>query len=419
MRRRKLTQDIDWITVLIYGMLTLIGWLAVYSAQYDDTHPSIFDFSKNYGKQFIWMISAFSIATLILMIDSKFFSTFSYPIYFLFIFFLAIVLIFGKEVAGNKAWFQIGAYRLQPSEFAKFALNLALAKYLSTLNINMKETKTRLRIFGLISLPMILILLQKDTGSAIVFLSFFLVLFREGLPSFWLILGLSILLLCILALLLNKIYLITALAVLTLCGIYLFKKNKKIIFLLVTAFIISSGIIYGVNFLFDNFLRAHQRQRIEVLLGKELDLKGAAYNVNQSKIAIGSGGFWGKGYLSGTQTKFEFVPEQSTDFIFCTIGEEFGFFGSSLVLLIFLTLLLRTIFIAERQRSKYSRIYAYGVASVLFMHMLINIGMTIGLAPVIGIPFPFISYGGSSLWAFTILVFILLRFDADRLTILR
>lgn len=419
MRRRPITQDIDWLTVSLFVVLTIIGWFAIYAAVYDETQPNIFDLSKNYGKQFVWIISAYLLAALILMIDSKFFSTFSYPIYIFFMLLLVAVLIFGKEIAGSKSWFEIGSFRLQPSEFVKFAANLALAKYLSSLNINMKDRKTRLRVFGLILLPVLLILLQKDTGSALVFTSFLIVFYREGLPSFWLILGFIILTICILALLVNKIYLFIILLVLVALLIFLFKKDKKIISLVVIALVILSGIIYGTDYLFNKVLRAHQKQRIEVLLGKDMDNKGAGYNVNQSKIAIGSGGLWGKGFLNGTQTKFDFVPEQSTDFIFCTIGEEKGFFGGVVLLLLFLGLLLRILFIAERQRSKYSRIYAYGVAAILFFHMVINIGMTIGLAPVIGIPFPFVSYGGSSLWAFTILLFILVRFDADRLTVLR
>jgi rod shape determining protein RodA len=332
---------------------------------------------------------------------------------------LVAVIFFGAVIKGSHSWFKIGEFAIQPAEFAKFATNMALAKYLSTLDIRMQNTRTKI-IAGVIMIaPVVLILLQNETGTALVYTSFIFVLYREGLSGNVLLLGFAAAVLFILALLVSKSVLIGIIAGIALIFFFLVRKNKKNVFIILSGVAVAFVIIFSVDHVYHHVLQEHQRTRIDVLLGKSIDLKGAGYNVNQSKIAIGSGGGFGKGYLQGTQTKYEFVPEQSTDFIFCTVGEEWGFFGSVVVIGLFMVLLARIIYVAERQRSQYSRIYGYGVACILFFHVMVNIGMTIGLAPVIGIPLPFFSYGGSSLWSFTILLFIFVKLDAYRLQILR
>ena len=416
--QKNIFHNIDWITVFLYLTLVFLGWINIYAAIYDESHKSIFDISQRYGKQLIWIAAAIILALIILIIDAKFFSTFAYPIYIISILSLLAVLLLGTRIAGSKSWFQIGAFGIQPAEFAKFATNLAIAKYLTTLNINLKKIKTIIKSLLIIGIPAILILLQHDMGSALVYSSFILVLYREGLSGSILILGVMIVVLFILTLILGKFIFIGILAGIAFLMFFFIKRNRKNIYSIIGILVLTIAFVFSVDYGFKNVLKPHQKKRIEVLLGKEVDLKGAGYNVNQSKIAIGSGGFSGKGFLKGTQTKYNFVPEQSTDFIFCTVGEEWGFVGSFVVIFLFIALLIRLIKLAERQRSDFSRIYGYGVASILFFHIVVNIGMTIGLTPVIGIPLPFFSYGGSSLWAFTILLFIFLKQDANRLEVL-
>ena len=412
-------QNIDWTIVLIYLALVIFGWLNIYAAVYNENHKNIFDITQNYGKQLLWILLSFVLALVILIIDGKFYPAFSYPIYLISTILLVVVMVLAPEVKGAKAWLEFGSFKIQPSEFSKFATNMALAKYLSTLNIRIQDQKTKIFSIALISIPILFILLQNDTGSALVFFSFIFVLYREGLSGNILLLGFLIALLFILTLLIDKLFLIAILAGIAIIFFMVVRKNRNNIIIIVSGLLIASSFIYSVGYVFDHALEPHQKQRINVLLGKETDLKGAGYNVNQSKIAIGSGGFFGKGFLEGTQTKFAFVPEQSTDFIFCTIGEEWGFVGSLVTITLFIVLIVRIILISERQRSTYSRIYGYGVASIFFFHVMINIGMTLGLAPVIGIPLPFLSYGGSSLWSFTILLFIFIKLDSYRLMILR
>lgn len=404
--------------MLLYFILVLIGWVNVYAAVYNQEHQYIFDLSQNYGKQLIWIGTSAFLALVILIIDAKFFSTFSYVIYFLIIAMLIGVLLFGKEIAGSKSWFQIGSFSIQPAEFAKFATVLALAKFLSKMDLNLNKLSTKAIAIAIIFTPAVLILLQHDTGSAMVFTALILVLYREGLSGNILLLGLFVAILFILALLINKFILIGLLAANSILIFYLYKGLRKKLVWIVGIFILTAGYVYSVDYAFENILESHHKKRINVLIGKDTDIRGAGYNIHQSKIAIGSGGFAGKGFLKGTQTKFDFVPEQSTDFIFCTVGEEWGFLGSFVIIILFLALLTRLVLIAERQRSKFSRIYGYGVASIIFFHFAVNIGMTIGLFPVIGIPLPFISYGGSSLWGFTILLFIFIKQDSARLELL-
>jgi rod shape determining protein RodA len=396
----------------------LLGWLMVYSAVYDENHSSIFDMSQRYGKQLLWIVLSLLLGAVILLIDAKFFNAFAYPIYLIVMLMLVGVLLFGSTIAGSKSWFQIGGFAIQPAEFAKFATALALASYLGKLNRDLILWKTRLTAFAIIGLPAVLILAQYDTGSALVFTVFILVLYREGMSGALMIIGGIAAFLFVMTLYFDQWYVIGGLGFLFGIGLFLVKRNRSNITKMLVLLAVGVSFVFSVDYAFEKILEPHQRTRINVLLGMEKDLMGAGYNVNQSKIAIGSGGFSGKGFLQGTQTKYNFVPEQSTDFIFCTVGEEWGFIGTTAVILLYLLLLSRLIVLAERQRSAFSRIYGYGIASVIFFHFAINIGMTIGLVPVIGIPLPFISYGGSSLWAFSIMFFVFLKQDANRLNIL-
>ena len=358
------------------------------------------------------------LGAVILLIDAKFFNAFAYPIYLIMMLMLIGVLLFGSTIAGSKSWFQIGGFAIQPAEFAKFATALALASYLGKLNRDLSLWKTRLTAFTIIGLPAVLILAQYDTGSALVFVVFILVLYREGMSGALMIIGGIAAFLFVMTLYYSQWYVIGGLAVLFGIRLLMVKRNRSNITKMIAVLAVGVAFVLSVDYAFQNILEPHQRIRINVLLGLEKDLMGAGYNVNQSKIAIGSGGLTGKGFLQGTQTKYNFVPEQSTDFIFCTVGEEWGFMGTTAVILLYLLLFSRLIVLAERQRSAFSRIYGYGIASILFFHFAINIGMTIGLVPVIGIPLPFISYGGSSLWAFSIMFFVFLKQDANRLNIL-
>lgn len=410
--------NIDWITVFLFLGLAIIGWLNIYSAVYDDTHSSIFDISRRYGKQLMWVGFSVVIGFVVLLIDDRFFSGFAYPIYVLVNIALIGILFFGTTVAGSKSWFQIGGFAIQPAEFAKFSTALALAAYLGHKNTDLRKAKTRLISAFIIALPILLIMLQYDTGTALVFLAFILVLFREGLSGAILLVGLIAAVLFVTTLYFDQVYVLPALALLFVISLFFIKRKWGNILQLFFIFAVASIFVFSVDYVFDNILEPHQKARINVLLGKDVDLHGAGYNLHQSKIAIGSGGFIGKGYLNGTQTKYNFVPEQSTDFIFCTIGEEWGFVGSSIIIILYTFLFIRLVILAERQRSRFSRIYGYGLVSVLFFHFAINIGMTMGLAPVVGIPLPFLSYGGSSLWAFTLMLFVFLKQDANRLNVL-
>ena len=414
----KIWSNIDWFTVVIYLTLVLYGWLSIYSATFDDPEASMFDLSQRYGKQILWIGMALVLALAILIIDAKFFSAFAYWIYFLVILMLIGVLLFGKTVAGSKSWIQIGSFALQPAEFAKFATALALAKYLSTLNVDLSKLKTKVMAVVIIMLPSVLILLQNDTGSALVYFSFVFVLYREGISGLFLVVGLAMAILFVVTLLYGQLTVMAVMLILALLMILIFKKLKKHYKKVLGVFLVASLFVMSVNYVFDNVLQPHQRNRIKVILGLMSDPRGVGYNVNQSKIAIGSGGLFGNGFKKGMLTRYHFVPEQSTDFIFCTVGEERGFVGALVMIVLFLVLFIRIIYLAERQRSDFSRIYGYGVASILFFHFAVNIGMTIGLMPVVGIPLPFFSYGGSSLWSFTILLFIFIKQDANRLNVL-
>lgn len=410
-----------------------MGWLNIYAAVYDEEHQNIFDTTQKYGKQLIWIGGAAVIAFSILLIDANFYTAFSYGFYGVLIVANVLVVFLGREIKGSKSWFGIGGFGVQPAEFMKFATTLALAKFLSNQNIVVSQ-QFRLRLKDLIKnykntfiallfilLPLAIIKkLQDETGLAIVFVALVIVLYREGLSVGFLIFGLLAAILFVVALIVTNIAgLLITLAVIAASAFLFIKRSRANLIGVTVVFLLAAGVVLGTNYVY-NHLEEHQKVRIDVLLGRgTVDLKKEGYNVNQAKIAIGSGGFFGKGYLQGTQTKYDFVPEQDTDFIFCTVGEEWGFVGSTVVIFLELFLILRLIFLAERQRSDFSRIYGYGVAAILFFHLAINIGMTIGLMPVIGIPLPFFSYGGSSLWSFTILLFIFIKLDANRLLILR
>lgn len=409
---------VDWLLVFIYLVLVLIGWFSIFSAKYDEMHPSIFDLSQVYGKQLVWIGVVLLSGFVILLLNAKLFKPLALVFYCFVMFALVAVLVYGKATKGATSWIDLGAgVKFQPSEFAKMATALAVAYYLdgNGNEIKLEYRRSRLVAFALILLPMVLVLLQNDTGSAIVFVSFIFVLYREGLPyaGFLMVCGVVAALIFVLTLVWSqKVMYIILGSLFTLTLAFFILTRKRGIGKMITVFVFMFAMVYSVHFAFYNVLQDHQRNRIEVLLGLREDPKGAGYNVHQSKIAIGSGRFWGKGFLQGTQTKYDFVPEQHTDFIFCTVGEEGGFKGTFVVVLLYVALLVRIIYLAERQKSTFARVYGYGIAGIIFMHFAINIGMTIGLMPVIGIPLPFLSYGGSSLLAFTIMLAVFIKLDA-------
>lgn len=414
-QQRSFFFNVDWLTVFLYLILCTIGWFNIHAAVYDPNHQSLVDASTNYGKQFIYICVSIVIGIVILLLESRFIAALAPAFYVVIVLLLILVLVIGRNVGGNQAWINMGGgFRLQPSEFAKFATCLLLARYLSGTNIRVTEPKSFLTAAVIVGFPMLLIMLQPDTGSTLVFCSLIFVLYREGLSPYFLVITGLFITLFVTSLLYNPLYIILILAAITAFIIFLFKRNRQLIKTVIIGLAISIAFIFSVKFIYTHVLKKHQTERINILLGITTDLRGKGYNVNQSKIAIGSGKMWGKGYLHGTQTQYSFVPEQSTDFIFCTVGEEWGFAGSLTVISLFMFLILRVILIAERQRSPFTRIYGYGVASVLFFHVVINIGMTIGVVPVIGIPLPFISYGGSSLLSFTMLLFTLIKLDSNR-----
>ena len=479
---------IDWWTIGLYLLLIFMGWCTIYAACYDYDNADIFNFSVNHGKQLIWISTAFILATVVLTIDSKFYSNIAHIFYWLMIIALIATIFLASDTKGSNSWINFGAFKIQPAEFAKYATCLCLSAFLSKSQINLRKNKDLMTAIGIILLPAAIIIAQSETGSALVFFSFFLLLFREGMNGIVLLLGIIAIVFFILVLRYNNLpdavvgvdvpelygfILVFAIAVITACiFIKIYTKDKtsfvtllsvnigiyalgiilanyipfvktwyaaalsmvfSIVFLLVRAIIMHKntyvwvvgflffaiGLSASANYAFNNILAPHQQIRIKIVLGLEDDPQGAGYNVRQSQIAIGSGGITGKGYLNGTQTKLDYVPEQDTDFIFCTIAEEWGFLGSTLFIIIYATFMIRLIYLAERQRSAFSRIYGYGILCIFLFHFIINLGMVTGLTPVIGIPLPLISYGGSSLWGFTLLLFTFIRLDANRMEVLR
>ena len=406
----------DWLTIGLYFAIMLFGWINIYAAGYSEEHAKVFDFSVQHGKQIIWMGVSLLLAAVIILTEPRVFSNTAYAIYGIVLGLLILTLFLAVTVNGGKSWIDLGFFRFQPSEFAKFATALAVAKYMSAIDIDMKNLRTKMVVAALIAIPAALIFLQHDTGSALVFIGFILPLYREGLSGKFLIIGVTAIVLFVLALLVDKFILLGALAAIAVLYLFVWlnKRTSRDYWHTIAVVACCALFVFSVDFVFNSVLESHQRERIDVLLGKSDDTKGSGYNVDQSKLAIGSGGFIGKGFLNGTLTKADFVPEQETDFIFCTVGEEWGFVGCVALLVLYTLLLQRLIVMAERQRSTFARVYGYAVASILFIHLFVNVGMVLGLVPVIGIPLPFFSYGGSSLLAFTILLFIFIRQDASK-----
>ncbi|CAG4994969.1 Peptidoglycan glycosyltransferase MrdB [Dyadobacter sp. CECT 9275] len=416
---KPITKNVDWVVLLIYITCLLIGWINIYAAVYNpESHTSMFDLSNNAGKQLMWIGTATLLIICILVIDYKFYETFSFIIYAIMIFLLVVVLFAGSNINGSRSWIKFGAVSLQPAQFAILGVSLAISKYLSDPAISLtRKFKDYYPIIAIIAVPSVLILLSRETGLMLVFASFAIVLYREGMPGIIPAVGIILAALLIITLLFVKWYVVGAIVFIAGLVIWLMptltrRRGGLWATILVAGVLVS--FVFGVDFFMNNVLQKHQRGRIMVLLDPDSDPRGDGWNVIQSKIAIGSGGFRGKGFLEGTQTKFDFVPEQSTDFIFCTVGEEHGFIGTLVVISLFVALICRLVILAERQRSRFARVYGYCVAGVIFFHFLVNVGMTIGLMPVIGIPLPFFSYGGSSLWSFSVLLFIFLKIDAQR-----
>ncbi len=437
-QRDSIARNIDKPLVVIYLLLMAMGWANIYSAAYDPAHANLFDRAREYGAQSVWICVSLLIGAGMLLVRGEFIRSLAWPVYGFVLLLLILVLLVGREVNGAKAWFGVGGFGIQPAEFSKYATALALTNYLSGLK-TLQEIRSRVVAAVIILLPVAFIMLQPDTGTALVSGAFVLVLYREGLSGNILLIAIMAAILAVLSLILKEstilipftgyvlhgqYFLMVLIAVFTLL-IWIFVRKfvlkhhrKRIYAYLLLGLLGSAAFISSVDQIIDH-MPAHQQTRIRVLLGLEYDPRGYGYNVEQSKTAIGSGGLLGKGYLQGTFTKYKYVPMQSTDFIFCTVGEEWGFVGSAVVVLLFGALILRCIQISDRQRSRFTRIYAYCVASIFFLHLMINVGMAIGLAPVIGIPLPFFSYGGSSLIGFTLLLSTLVRLDAERLEQLR
>lgn len=417
MKNQGISQNIDWISIIIFAVLVIMGWLNIYSSSLSSVGDdvSIFDFTQIYGKQMLFILFTIPLIFIVLFVEAKFYEKFSIVIFAISILSLIGLFAFGKTIAGQRCWYAIGSFTLQPSEFAKAATSLALAKYLSDVQINLKEVNRQIQVLIILFLPVMLILPQPDPGSALIYSVFFIVLFREGMPGWYLLTGFIAILLFVLTLATNNPFIVIAIAVVVLTINYfrsrLVDRNiiaSAILLVMVSAF------SFSVSYVFDNVFKQHHRDRFNILLGKEVDMKGVGYNTNQSEIAIGSGGLFGKGYLEGTQTKGGFVPEQHTDYIFTTVGEEWGFLGCIIVIGLFVGLILRIVYLAERQKTKFSRVYGYCVAGILFIHFFVNIAMVVGIFPTIGVPLPFFSYGGSGLWGFTILLFIFLKMDANK-----
>lgn len=479
-KKDSIFKNVDWWTVLLYLLLVICGWFSICGASYDYGEPNFFDFGLRSGKQLIWIACSLGLASVILSLDHRFFDTYAFLIFGILLLLLFATIFNPHEIKGSKSWIVLGPVSIQPAEFAKFGTALALAKFMGEFTYSMANRKHLIATLAIILVPMFLIIMQKETGSALVYMSFFLMLYREGMPGAILFTGvcavvyfivgirfsiepmadgitpwgefavLSLIIILTSGLIwvycktarklammvlgvgvsgiilgvlfsfyvipFNMVYmLLVMIVVLFFTMIVFFLRERLYSFLYISVFVIgSAAFLFSTDYVFSNVLEPHQKVRIEVLLGMKDDPSGAGYNVNQSKIAIGSGGLTGKGFLNGTQTKLKYVPEQDTDFIFCTVGEEQGFLGSAAVLLLFTALILRIIHLAERQTSRFGRVYGYCVMSIFFFHLFINIGMVLGLTPVIGIPLPFFSYGGSSLWGFTILLFVFLRIDAGR-----
>jgi len=407
MKNQSVTNNLDWICIIIYGLLVLMGWLNIYSS-------SLSSLEGTYEKQLIFITLTIPLIFIVLSVDGKFYEKYASIIFGVSLLSLAGLFVAGKTIAGQRCWYAIGSFTLQPSEFAKAATALALAKYLSNSQINLKDLNRQIQALLIVFLPVMLILPQPDPGSALIYSIFIIILYREGLPSWYVWTGFIAILIFVLTLVLQPQYVIL-LALLIIAFIHFKSRlSERNLVLSSILFVLISGFVLSVNYVFTQVFKQHHRDRFNILLGKSVDMKGIGYNTNQSEIAIGSGGWFGKGFLEGTQTKGGFVPEQHTDYIFTTVGEEWGFIGSLFVIGLFVGLFLRLIYLAERQKTKFSRVYGYCVAGILFIHFFVNIAMVLGIFPTIGVPLPFFSYGGSGLWGFTILLFIFIKMDANK-----
>ncbi len=409
------TISFDWVTILIYLLLISFGWMNIYSASLGDAPSGIFNFDEIYGKQALWIILGLFMIIIILSIEAKFFMKFSSVFYIISLLSILGLFAFGKTINGATSWYVFGGISIQPAEFAKVGTTLALANYLGDIQTNIKLFSHQLKAFFIIALPALIILPQPDAGSAMVYAAFLFPLYREGLSGIYLFLGFAGITVFILTLVLGPLYVSIAVAIICLLSL-LQKKRRRPKPLVILGIIIGAvALSYSVDYIFQNVFEQRHRDRFNIVLGKEVDAKGIGYNTNQSEIAIGSGGWLGKGWTEGTQTKGQFVPEQHTDYIFSTVGEEWGFLGTSLVVLLFMGLLFRLLFLAERQKSTFHRVYGYSLVGIMFIHFLVNIGMVTGIFPTVGIPLPFFSYGGSGLWGFTILLFIFIKLDSERM----
>jgi len=407
MKNQSIKNNLDWICIIIYALLVIMGWLNIYSS-------SLSSMEDTYEKQLIFIVLTIPLIFIILSVDGKFYEKYATIIYGISLLSLAGLFLFGKTIAGQRCWYAFGSFTLQPSEFAKAATALALAKYLSDTQINLKDVNRQIQALAIVFLPVMLILPQPDPGSALIYSIFIVVLYREGLPAWYVWTGFIAILLFVLTLVLEPQYVILLALLVIVLVHFKSRLGDRNLVLSSILLVLISGFVLSVNYVFENVFKQHHRDRFNILLGKAVDMKGIGYNTNQSEIAIGSGGWFGKGFLEGTQTKGGFVPEQHTDYIFTTVGEEWGFLGSMMVIALFVGLFLRIIYLAERQKTKFSRVYGYCVAGILFIHFFVNIAMVLGIFPTIGVPLPFFSYGGSGLWGFTILLFIFIKMDANK-----
>ncbi|MFN4761729.1 rod shape-determining protein RodA [Gillisia sp. Q332] len=412
----KSSVSFDWLTILIYLLLVSFGWINIYSASLGDNPSSIFDFSQVYGKQAVWILLSFFMIVVLLSIEARFYMRFSSVIYIISLISILGLFAFGKTINGATSWYVFGGISIQPAEFAKVATALALAKYIGDIQTNIKIFSNQIKAFLIIILPALIILPQPDAGSALVYSAFLFPLYREGLSGVYLFLGFAAIAVFVFTLLFGPLYVAIAIGVIALISLFQKRRNRPGYLLLLGTIVLAIGYSYSVDYIFENMFEQRHRDRFNIVLGQEVDAKGIGYNTNQSEIAIGSGGWLGKGWTEGTQTKGQFVPEQHTDYIFSTVGEEWGFLGTSLVTLLFVLLMLRILFLAERQKSQFNRVYGYSVVGILFIHFLVNIAMVIGIFPTVGIPLPFFSYGGSGLWGFTILLFIFIKLDSERMS---